>query len=590
MQVTVSPTSVNFSVSHTAVVNLYAKYADNQTMTSKITSIFDTITQTHFTHLSEFACDLDNEGSKRDVDVVLGYLRAHEERQNAVFDEHHRETMEHRKETVNTLKDYVNSQHLESHMRMISQQSLMISAIDTNVRAHLDFPRISADMVVMMKNCMAETNVCNDDMLVLKIKDAMQTLIVAPSAQASDVLLRSLQNIKDSWSQNNQSVNDAVLLNDKLNQIMLAITTDSIKTRNDIENVGKSLSEFVDDQYDSPDVSLQISHVPNLVKATMEGVMREVDASSRLMAANVSTLQQQMLKFDEVNALQLVNQGKMLKGTDDLTGKMAQMSAQMTISRTNIHAKGQQGEQTMLYLLEDVLTRREGFSVTMTQGIANNCDILIQKFGCNNVSVEMKAHGNGSAQKVRTRDVEKFYSDITRLGTSGIFVSLYSDIVGKDHLEIDPLPNGRFAIFIANNNHDVVMVKEMLLVLYRLEAITCKKAIDGSDAIIIPPETLAKIKAYLGNEYRKIEDVKRHVKQTTTMLNNVNLDGVLAIILAGHDDKDVVARDDVVVPHTEAPSDQVQIEVPRSSLQCAKCAKVYQHVSSLKTHEKKCKP
>jgi hypothetical protein len=93
--------------------------------------------------------------------------------------------------------------------------------------------------------------------------------------------------------------------------------------------------------------------------------------------------------------------------------------------------------------------------VSKVNGKSHSCDILVQRDDFPDISIESKAHGQNTGEKVRTREIEKFERDLLELDNHGIFVSIYSEIVGKGSLEIKQLPNAKFAIYLSKNMFDV---------------------------------------------------------------------------------------------------------------------------------------
>ena len=102
------------------------------------------------------------------------------------------------------------------------------------------------------------------------------------------------------------------------------------------------------------------------------------------------------------------------------------------LSRQATHtAKGKYGEDKLYSLLCERLTSREDYTVSMVCGQAHNCDMNVKRIGHPDIRIESKAIGENTNEKVRTCAVEKFRNDLLSTDSHGIFVSLYSGIVGK---------------------------------------------------------------------------------------------------------------------------------------------------------------
>jgi hypothetical protein len=121
-------------------------------------------------------------------------------------------------------------------------------------------------------------------------------------------------------------------------------------------------------------------------------------------------------------------------------------------------AKGAEGEDRMYDILTDLLRTRDGYTVDRTHGQAFACDLLVTRTDHPDIRIEIKTH----ADKVRHKEVEKFIRDLQHTDCHGIFVSIHSGIVGVANLEIQHLPNNRFAIFPTNNDYDADAVVALI--------------------------------------------------------------------------------------------------------------------------------
>ncbi|MGQ3144835.1 hypothetical protein, partial [Rhizobium oryzihabitans] len=192
-------------------------------------------------------------------------------------------------------------------------------------------------------------------------------------------------------------------------------------------------------------MSGELVQVPNIVKGVMMEAIKQLEMQTHQLSAAVGGTHQQLNKVEnELRDLTLLR-----KGGDDLTAKVDQLSHQLTAIHarqgTN-HKKGIVGESRMYELLCDKLPSRDDYDVQLVTGQAHNCDICIKRIGHPDVRVEVKSHGEQSGEKVRAKEVIRFQNDLLGLNTHGIFVSVYSGIVGKGEVELEPLANGKFAV------------------------------------------------------------------------------------------------------------------------------------------------
>jgi len=244
--------------------------------------------------------------------------------------------------------------------------------------------------------------------------------------------------------------------------------------------------------------------------------------------------------------------------------QMANKIETFTTTRTTTRYKGEEGEKGLINILESKLHVRDGYTIQDVKSIAHSCDIVIKRDGYPDVRVESKAHGKETGENVRVAEVKKFESDLLALNNHGIFVSLYSGICGKGAFEIELLPNNKFAVYLANNNYDGDTITEVLRLIYKLDRFTSGP---DSDNITISTDSMMRIKAYLTDFNRKIDDLKTSLKNSIRILNEITLD-LVEKALTGHI------------------SDEPQ--TPAISYACAVCGQTCTSKAGLTLHKKRC--
>ena len=246
--------------------------------------------------------------------------------------------------------------------------------------------------------------------------------------------------------------------------------------------------------------------------------------------------------------------------------QMANKIETFTTTRTTTRYKGEEGEKGLINILESKLHTRDGYTIHDVKSIAHSCDIVIKRDGYPDVRVESKAHGKETGENVRVAEVKKFESDLLALNNHGIFVSLYSGICGKGNFEIELLPNNKFAVYLANNNYDGDTITEVLRLIYKLDRFTSGP---DSDNITISTDSMMRIKAYLTDFNRKIDDLKTSLKNSIRILNEITLD-LVEKALTGHISDDAQT-------HT-------------ISYECDGCGQACTSKAGLTLHKKKCQP
>lgn len=245
--------------------------------------------------------------------------------------------------------------------------------------------------------------------------------------------------------------------------------------------------------------------------------------------------------------------------------QMATKIETFTSTRTTTRYKGEEGEKGIINILESKLHTRDGYMIHDVKSIAHSCDIVIKREGYPDIRVESKAHGRDTGENVRVAEVKKFETDLLTLNNHGIFVSLYSGICGKGAFEIELLPNNKFAVYLANNNYDGDTITEVVRLIYKLDRFTTGPE---SDNITISTDSMMRVKAYLTDFNRKIDDLKTSLKNSIRILNEITLD-LVEKALIGH------STDDIHKTHA-------------ISYACDKCGQTCTSKAGLTLHNKRC--
>lgn len=246
--------------------------------------------------------------------------------------------------------------------------------------------------------------------------------------------------------------------------------------------------------------------------------------------------------------------------------QMANKIETFVTARNTTRYKGEEGEKGIINILESKLHTRDGYTIHDVKSIAHSCDIVIKRDGFPDVRVESKAHGKDTGENVRVAEVKKFESDLLTLNNHGIFISLYSGICGKGAFEIELLPNNKFAVYLSNNNYDGDIIADVVRLIYKLD-----RFVSGpeSDNITISTDSMMRIKAYLTDFNRKIEELKTSLKNSIRILNEITLD-LIEKALIGH------------------VTDESQTST--ISYACNECGQICTSKAGLTLHKKKCNP
>jgi Zinc finger, C2H2 type len=205
---------------------------------------------------------------------------------------------------------------------------------------------------------------------------------------------------------------------------------------------------------------------------------------------------------------------------------------QLNTARNTTRSKGEEGEAGIIQILECKLPLRDGYEVFETKSKPHNCDAVVKRIGFPDVRVEIKAHGRDTGECVRTSEVKRFETDLIGLKDHGLFVSLYSGIVGKAPVEIDLLPTNKFAVYISNNNYDGDMLKEFINLIYKLD-----RFVSGDEGVKISTEAMTRIKSHIIDFNNKITSLKTNMKTSIDILNSITLDIIEKMLSTGVDMK-----------------------------------------------------
>ena len=216
--------------------------------------------------------------------------------------------------------------------------------------------------------------------------------------------------------------------------------------------------------------------------------------------------------------------------------KLDGLDKQLTRNAMHTRTIGSSNENRLFNLLTDRLMQRDGYRIEQVNGQAHSCDIQIEKIDAPTVRIEVKAHGERSGEKVRYKEVERFRDDLIRLNEHGIMVSLYSGIVSVGAIEVEQLPNGKFAAFLANNNFDVDVIINMLHLMYKLDSIVVSaEDADTNDGttnhIRVPTDAMVRIRTYVKDYTKRLQSAKVHLRETITILNDIQMDVIEKVLM-----------------------------------------------------------
>lgn len=312
-------------------------------------------------------------------------------------------------------------------------------------------------------------------------------------------------------------------------------------------------------------ISNQKADTSDVVRALSE-FRREMGNESVSLSAKIDNLKDKIdvakvidtsLKRNDEMVMSTL--GNLQRTTDVINTRVEQMA----VVRNTTRSKGEEGEFGVIHILECKLPLRDGYEILETKSKPHNCDAVVKRVGFPDVRIEVKAHGRDTGECVRSEQVKRFESDLIGLNNHGIFISLYSGIVGKAPFEIDLLPTNKFAVYISNNNYDGDAIKEFINLIYKLDGF-----VSGEEGVKISTEAMTRVKAHLNDFNTKITALKTNMKASLEILNGFTFEIIEKLLSSGLDMK---------------PS-----PILETKFTCPKCQRDFSRASGLANHSKTC--
>ncbi len=315
----------------------------------------------------------------------------------------------------------------------------------------------------------------------------------------------------------------------------------------------------------------KFARVPDSVQAALSDVLARLEGRTGCLADGLARLEDRA----SGNSIEL---SLVVQSVKDLLQHQARFTSHAGV-------KGRVGEQRLYDLLCDALPSRDGFEVHVVSGVAHACDMVVKRPAHPEVRIESKAYGEQNGNKVSAREVTKFRDDLTGLNAHGIMVSLHSGIAGRPGLfEIEQLSNGKFAIYLSNNEYDISTIVSMIHLLYRLDKVSSGSGSEDDDqtTLRVPPHVIQSVRMYLKDFAVKISHVKTQMKNSLALLNEVTLDLVERILTQQHSTNTVVE----VVDKTTLVHNNANNHEAKQTFSCPTCGKQCKRMAGLLAHQK----
>jgi ElaB/YqjD/DUF883 family membrane-anchored ribosome-binding protein len=525
---------------HPAIVDFFTKHSGNVSLQDGAEELLGAYCKTMTVAMNSYENAIDKE---REQSAIVSYLRSMEKRVEDRISKHAADS----KEILTRVERNVES----IPVQMQGMLATMVTSLDNAVRGSMEkfnVATIAAQVSANVKEWMGADLAAlkesgsehkqNIEALRASMHNILKTSVTGPMSQRIAHLqevVRTLPNeIVTVWSSSPADKAAKELLQSKISELRKRMDAAASFHNGELAAMRSSMQNVLTM---CKDAAVQ-KHMP-LVKNAMQEAIKHVERQTTTCIETVKASQLRLVHMEQqvmngnASLLSLQDADKLvLQKLDDFSSKLIVNNVKASC---NTGVKGKMGEQRLYDDLCDKLTAREGYEIEMVGGAAHQCDIAVKRLGFPEVRIESKAHGDATGEKVRAKEVARFQSDIMALGMHGIFVSLHSNIVGKGNVEIEQLPNGRFAIYLANNNYDTDQIVDMLRLLYKLDAYTISEQADG---VRISNDTLGRVQLILTSLADKIKMTKTHLKESITLLNDVSMDMLERILLSRDDTQD----------------------------------------------------
>lgn len=313
----------------------------------------------------------------------------------------------------------------------------------------------------------------------------------------------------------------------------------------------------------------QLKNMPLMTTLALKDVIKQIEKENLQVSSVLNESYRQLTKLvDEVrDNKESINFVK--DRTERITNQVIEMEkkliAQQVKSQHSVNSKGKEGEDKLIELLQERLLDRDGYTVEKVSNHSMSCDIIVKRNEYPSIRIESKAIGKENGDKVKSKEVEKFERDLQQMNNHGIFVSLYSGIVGKGNIQIEQLANRKFAIYLGNNQFNMDSIIDMIQLLYKLDSFCCKGE-DDSDTKL-SSESMYKIQGYVKDYTNKLTQTKTHLKESIALLTEIQLDMIEKVILG-----------------------QRETQNKEKGVHCDQCGMDFQSIQGLNSHRRKCKP
>jgi hypothetical protein len=403
------------------------------------------------------------------------------------------------------------------------------------------------------------------------IENKMRSEIIDPINVLNQRILENILNLPKELDNKDEIKEALIEINKRWDESIINIFRDvknmELKINELVNNNINKLNESnIMNDNNKREILNQLNNIPTISKTILNDILKDVETNTLNVKLVVNNLHTEMRENNNsILNIRAINE-ELKNKLDNLTNK--------TIKDNNSNKiKGSYGENEIYNSLSDKLMSRDGYIIEQVNGLSHSCDILIKCKNKPDIRIESKAHGLNNGEKVRQKEVDKFERDLIHTNNHGIFVSLYSNIVGKNSIDLIQLSNGKFAIYLSNNNYNIDNIIDSMNIIYKIDSIIQNSS--NNDKFIISLETMMKLKSIINENNTKLNSVKLHLRDSINILNDLTLDMIDKLII----------NNELKIENKEINNKEMNNDI----LLCDWCNKKCKSSSGLKNHQSTCK-
>ena len=384
------------------------------------------------------------------------------------------------------------------------------------------------------------------------------------------------------------------------------ITSSSKSTLDDLENNIKKniiipvhdnhhklieqLHKLVEHNNDSNTIDSKISSISHTWNSKIDNLLlhiKQLDdtVNTTSSSSNIKTVLSELLKDIEkqhisINTTMTLIRDDIRTNTSDISNIKSdnseikhtinsndkQSTIELTKLSNNSTNKGALAEHKIFNLLITHLPPDHGYNVLKTGHLPHSCDFLLTCDNHPDVRLECKDYSNTVPQT----EVDKFIHDLHSCNNHGIFISLYSSISNKPLFDFEQLSNGKFAIYLSNNQYNYKIIIRMLRILYKLDSIISTK---NNSNITISPDNILLIQKQIHSFNDTVSSIHTNLKHTLELVDTLTLNTIQQILLNQLPDID---KSSITTPPI------------KTTFTCDKCGLIVKNNSGLVSHRRKC--